>query len=184
MKRTSFILFFIFTSCSIQGTLQGLVSYYKKTKKENPQLLYHLKGGEDICNYTSNAINKVVVTNGKTIRNCINNHSKSIIYFWSPKCKSRTCYPLEAVQAACTKAKIQLFIIAEYYDVQLMSKNYELEKPIVGIDTKYYKTNFTNKYVSKFFRDIGVNNSDIQRFSYFENGIFIRSYSLIDSISI
>jgi len=186
MKNTHiFFLFFffvVFTSCTINGALQGLVSYYKKTKKESPQLLYHLKEGEDICNYTNNAINKVVVINGKAIMNCMNKQAKSIIYFWSPKCKSKVCYPIQAVQDACAKAKIPVFIVAEYYDVPQMSKEYNLERPIIGIDIKYYKTNFTDKYVTKFFRDVSINNANIQRFSYFENGIFIKSYDTIDSI--
>ena len=40
--------------------------------------------------------------------------------------------------------EIPVFIVAEYYDVEFMSKAYTLEKPIIGIDVKYLDTHFQN----------------------------------------
>ena len=169
-------------ACSIKGSMQGLVSYQKKTKKENPQLLHHPKADENICSYTNNDVHKVLITNGKVVKSCMSDQDRSIVYNWGVKCKSEICYPLQAVQAACAEKNMPVYIVAEYYDGPMMSKAYTLERPILGIDVKYYKTNFTSKYTSKFYKDLGVGDANIKRFCYFERGIFIKSYNSIDSI--
>ena len=70
---------------------------------------------------------------------------------------SKVCIPLNVIQEICNKKNIQLYIVAEYYDLELMNKEYNISSPILGIDTDYYKTNLTSKYVKNFIKDINAN---------------------------
>ena len=64
-----------------------------------------------------------------------------------------------------------------------MSKKYDIEQPIYGIDVKYYKTNWTKKYLTKFYKDLGINyNIGLGFIKYFEKGEYVCSFSDIDSI--
>ena len=63
-----------------------------------------------------------------------------------------------------------------------MSYNYKLDKNILAIDTKHYKTNLTSKYLSLFLKDID-NSLDYdtipERYLYFEKDKYIKSYESI-----
>ncbi len=171
------ILVLFNTSCAVNGTLQGLYSYYNKTKSTNPKLLIKIDSSKLICSLENDTIPKVYIINGNQLKKCINN-SKTLVYIWPPKCKSDVCYPLHIMQRKCDDNGIDLFIVAEYYDSELMQKSYQIKRSIFGIDTKHYKTNLTSKYVAKFNFDL-MGKKITDRFVYFENGIFKKSnYSL------
>ena len=75
-----------------------------------------------------------------------------------------------------------MFIVAEYYDTEKMEVIYKIERPIYGIDTEYYRTNLTSKYLSKLRREL-TNTSDMNgHFLYFYNGRFIKSFRDIEEI--
>lgn len=76
------------------------------------------------------------------------------MYIWTPKCSSDRCIPLSTLQAYADKRHWELFIVAEYYDMPTMSKLYDIERPVFGIDCEYYKTNLTEKYVARFMKDV------------------------------
>lgn len=175
MKKVLIILFVIsqfITSCSIRGNFKGLYSYYKSEKKLSPNLF---KKNGQICqlNYDQN----VYITNGILLKKCLMNDDKSLVYIWGPRCQSKVCIPLDTIQEICNKKGIKLYVVAEYYDSELMSEKYELKTPIFGIDTEYYKTNLTKKYTQKFIEDIKAPKEVYDRYLYFEKGNFVRSYN-------
>lgn len=86
------------------------------------------------------------------------------------------------MQSYCDLKKIDLFIIAEYYDIEQMKVSHNIKKPIFGIDTKYYKTNRTQKYLQKLYQELNINlqkNAPEHRYLLFDNGKYIKSYESI-----
>ena len=65
-----------------------------------------------------------------------------------------------------------------------MSKDYALKHPIFGIDTEYYKTNLTTKYLQKFLQDVigesfETHNAD---FYQFEEDLFVKKYQNVNYV--
>jgi hypothetical protein len=179
------VFFFSFSSCSIKGDFKGLYSYYSKTKSKNPTLFYKPNKSDTICNITNASVkSRIVIINGLDLKKCIDVSSNSIIYFWSPKCKSKVCFPLDIVQSVCNSQNIDLYVVAEYYDLEQMEINHEITRPIFGIDTEYYKTNLTKKYITKFLEDIKLDSNTYNRYFYFKKGVFIESYESIYNIKV
>jgi hypothetical protein len=79
-----------------------------------------------------------------------------------------------------TNRDIELFVVAEYYDTQKMDMLYKISKPLVGIDTEYYGTNLTSKYLNKFIADLIEGeltpSEQPHSFLFFERGEFISSH--------
>lgn len=188
-----FLTFALLYSCTIQGSFQGFFSYYKNVHSKNPTLLKRLDANL-LCHAKYSDTCKVVITNGKNLKTCLSTNSKSIVYIWAANCKSSSCSSLDGLQNICTEKGMALYIVAEYYDDELMNKSYSLEHPIFGIDIKYYKTGLTEKYLSKFFYELVGNKSSNNanpiktsyytgnRIIYLENGQYIDSYRSIEDI--
>ncbi len=180
----------LIVSCKIDGTLQGLVSYYNRTENEGKVKYAHLNS-EAICSVKMDSAT-VLVANGKQLKSCLNHYEKAIVYLWGVKCSSSKCYPLSLVQEKCRQKGIELFVVASYYDTEYMSINYgELDHPIIGVDVKHYKTNFTQKYQSRFLTDLLTpmpltsvfsDYGCLNKFICFTNGNFTRSFTEIDKI--
>ncbi|WP_445722103.1 hypothetical protein [Flavobacterium sp.] len=180
MKNSILIVLLLsLSSCSINGGFQGLYSYYKKTKKENPNLFVNSNDLE--CNDFER--NKINVLTGNKILSCIKNDERALVYIWAPKCKNQYCFPLEVIQQKCNENDVKLYVVSEYYDLNLMEEKYNLENPIFGIDTEYYKTNLTDKYLKKFIFDLTRDENIYSRFYCFKNGVFKKSFDSIDTIN-
>lgn len=184
MKHAKLISYAVFviiiSSCAIKGSLKGLYSYYDKTKSENPNLFLKDVNPNSLCYYSNENVNsKVFVTNGLKLKKCISQNSNTLIYIWSPQCKAPSCLPLDVVQNFCDTRNIDLFIVAQYYDSEQMTVSYTIKRPIFGIDTEYYKTNLTKKYLSLFLKDLNANATD-ERYLYFKNGVFLKSFNSLN----
>ena len=170
------------TACSIKGSFQGLYSYYSKTKSENPQLLIVPDSSSSLCEINKPDTPKIVVTNGNRLKECIKTNKKAVVYLWAPKCKGKFCYSLNFLQQKCDTKGITLYVVAEYYDTQLMQISYKINKPISGIDVEYYNSDRTSKYLSKFIYDLTLRSNIPGRLIYFEDGVFKRSFESIEEI--
>ena len=187
LLKVGLIIFTILlNSCgfiSINGSLQGITSYYDSTIEINPNLITRLNDSISICDIEPSDSIKVVLTNGKEIKKCIAQYDKAIVYIWSPYCSSKYCYSPTLLQYECDKNNIELFIVAEYFDSKKMTVNYSLNKPIFGIDIKYYKSNLTSKYLSKFIFDLTLEEKEVTKdLIYFNNGNYIKSFRDIDDL--
>lgn len=192
MNKSLFILFVfaaaIFSSCSFNGTLQGLFSYYNKTKQDSEINFVEFSSFEDCKKLLSDSAS-ILVANGKEIKNCLSKYQNSVVYIWTPKCKGKYCYSLNLLQETCNQKGYELFIVAEYFDAYYMSKYYEITHPIIGIDVKFYKTNLTSKYLSKFIFELtdGKYKYDIKNDSYcnflcFANGELKKTIMSIEEL--
>ena len=170
------------TACTIKGSFQGLYSYYSKTKSEAPQLLVVPDTSISLCEINKPDSPGIVVTNGNRLKECIKRNNKAVVYLWAPKCKGMFCYSLDFLQQKCDTKGVALYIVAEYYDTQLMQINYKIKRPITGIDVEYYNSNKTSKYLPKFIYDLTLRSDMAGRLIYFEDGVFKRSFESIEEI--
>lgn len=174
------ILFFsialISQSCTFNGTLQGIFGYQKKSTSDAPEIFNKNSDLSINCEKTEETNYKVEITNGLELKKCLSKYPKAVVYIWHPKCQSKICYPLEIVQQECDAKGIELFIVSEYFDITLMKKNYKLKRNIFAIDTKYYKSIRTKKYLEKFISDIAGKRDNYNNFIYYEKGINTRNF--------
>ena len=77
---------------------------------------------------------------------------------------------------------ISLFIVAEYYDVDLMQIDYKISRRIFGIDVEYYQSNKTSRYLSKFIYELTAKKEIVGRLIYFEDGLFKKSFEQIKEL--
>ncbi len=175
-------LLFLLTSCSIKGTMQGLFSYYNKYNAETPGLFCKLDTTISVCDIARTNLPKVYITNGVSLKKCIQQDRDAVFYIWGLKCSSKYCYSPEFIQDKFKMKQVDVFIKAEYYDSDLMNFNYNTQHPIFGIDTKYYRSDLTSKYLSRFIFDLTSRKQIYQRIIYFRKGVYYNSYDDIDAI--
>lgn len=184
MKKLYLIFFILFISisCKIRGSFHGLYGYYKKEYKLNPDLYEEANDTNQFCGLNAKKDLKVIIVNGNQLKSCLKKIDKSIVYLWSPKCKSQFCYSPTLVQAKSNIQNITLFVVAEYYETKLMQIDYILKNNILGINTDYYNSNLTETYKRKFFEDLGLSKIENERFFYFEKGDFVKKFSSLNEI--
>jgi hypothetical protein len=161
-----------------------MFSYYKKTKGLNNELFEEVNSEINLSNIKTGGVPKIIITNGAVLKECMQQIENGLVYLWSPKCSSKICYPLDVIQKECNNYGLELFIVAEYYDNELMNKNYNIDRPILGIDISYYKTNLTSKYLSKFIEDLTLQKDINDKFIFLKNGSFTKSFENIGDISL
>lgn len=161
------------------SSFRGLYSYYDKEKKANPNLF--VENSKEICTIKNNGL--VYLINGENLKACLASEKKAIVYIWTPNCHSSICIALNTLQEMCIKKNVDLFIIAEYFDSSYMKKKYDIKRPIFGIDTNYYKSNLTDKYRSRFVKDLTEKEEITGRYLYFEKGRLSQSYESSEFIN-
>ncbi|WP_040280765.1 hypothetical protein [Psychroserpens damuponensis] len=186
--KSNLILFIcaFFFSCSIKGNFKGLYGYYNKSYKINPQLFVKNIDVEDFCQMRKTEDSfKIYISNGKGLKKCLPENEYSLLYVWGPNCKSDICIPLNLIQEECLDNKLDFFVVAEYYDVKAMQIDYIINRPIIGIDVEFYRTNLTKKYLNKFLKDVVGNEQhefDGNRFLLFKSKKFIKSFNELDDL--
>lgn len=181
MLKKTFLFSIIISFCLIQscklilikGNLKGLTSNYDKTKKECRNLI------NDSFNQTKShpRNGSVNVVNGNQLSVIIKRSNKALVYIWSPTCKSKFCPSLQFIKTQCEANFITLYIVLEFYDCSFYNQILANNLCVYGVDTKYYQTEFTQKYINKFLVDItGVDNIQMgdERLYFFENGQYKR----------
>lgn len=109
---------------------------------------------------------------------------KALVYIWKPHCPNEACISPVYLQSKCDERDIEAFVVAEFYDCELMQLNSVLDKPIFGIDQDFYNTNLTSKYLTKFWSDLSNFENGISRkmFVLFENGVPTQTKSHVEEI--
>lgn len=175
----------ILSACSINGSLQGLVSNYNKTKQLNSDLFRSVNHDGNCQVDTLEA--RIYITNGLYLRECLSKCKTDVlVYNWAPNCKSKYCISLERLQEFCDEMGFELFVVAEYYDYDVMSKLQAIKNPIYGIDVKFYKTNFTSKYTRRFYSDLlqtDISEMSVHDYLLFEKSEFRSSFTSIDELA-
>jgi hypothetical protein len=89
------------------------------------------------------------------------------------------------LQRKCNEKQIELFVVAETFDINMLEQKHKTVKRLYGINTQYYKTNFTAWYRPKFLKDMqeaAEKDKTFNRLFYFKNGLFIKSVHEIENL--
>lgn len=139
------------SSCVIVDT-PGFFSGYKDLSKEEKQQVVFTPPKDDICDKTNDK--KIYAITGKQLLNCIKGYDTTVVYLWSPHCSSDACVTMQAAQRYCDKMNYKLYIVAEYYDMDMMTKQHTIPAPLFIANHKYYKANYCGKYNRRFTNDL------------------------------
>lgn len=186
-KLIAKILFFGFATFSMVSCIhivgegssfRGLYSYYEREKKQNPDLF--VKDNNGRCDIKND--HRVHLINGNTLKECLKNKEQAVVYIWTINCHSKVCIPLDNLQKLCDEKKVDLYVVAEYYDAAKMKLDYNIERPIFGIDTEHYHSNLTSKYLKSFLKDLTQKENTTGRYLYFNKDSLVQDYDSFEFI--
>lgn len=179
----SFIVLFFCCSCvSVTAELKGLYSYQNKTNRVYPGLLKRQPLDAPLCTISKTAAPQVIISNGKQLRECLLRSERAVLYIWKPLCKSEFCYAINVVQRECSKKKIDLYIVAEYYDGPTMNQDYQIDRPLFGVDVDYYRSSLCDVYIPKFMNDLIGTSERENIFVEFRNGAYTRTFDRLEQL--
>lgn len=179
----SFIVLFFCCSCiGISGELKGLYSYQNKTNKLYPGLLVIQQPDAQLCTISKTDIPQIIISNGKQLRECMMRSERAVLYVWQPLCSSEFCYAINVVQRECNKKNIDLYIVAEYYDGPTMNQDYQIERPLFGIDIDFYRSSLCDVYIPKFMNDLIGRSDRDNKFVEFRNGSYTRTFDRLEQL--
>ncbi len=78
----------------------------------------------------------------------------AILYFWSPNCSAKSCISVPAFIRFCTQNGYTPIIISEYYDFEQIDNQGVDLRQLLAINHCYYGTDYCNKYLYKFQKDL------------------------------
>ena len=176
------LVLFCFSCVTFNAEFKGLYGYQDKTNKLYPGLLVRPNTDVQICNISKTDKPEVIISNGKQLRECMLRSERAVLYVWNPLCSSKLCYAINVVQRECSKKKIDLYIVAEYYDGPTMNQDYQIERPLFGIDVDFYQSSFCDKYIPKFMNDLIGTPSRDNKFIEFRNGSYTRTFDRLEEL--
>lgn len=169
-------------SCTI--VIYGVSSDYEKIKAAKPEIFVTSKKYAPLCSYPYTDSNRVLVGHAGYIQDCLPQNPYTIVYYWHPRCASAGCYLLSVLQDYCDAKGYALYVYAQYYHLN-MSEDRGLRHPILGIDTKYYKSDKVKLYTKRFEQDLtGKELDGYGRIYYFQHDSFIGQYESLEDIPI
>ncbi len=179
MRFFILLSFLLFTSCQFLGSFQGLTSYRHQIEDQNDIDVQEFSCHQEIFNKPT-----VEIVNGKQLKQCLASSINTAVYLWKPNCTSKVCIDIALADKMFYEKNITLFIVAEYYDFKKMSAVTNLTSKLCGIDTYYYKTDFTSRYLKLFFKDVLHSDEKVTdyKFFIFENGTLKGKYKYLDDV--
>lgn len=171
-------------SCSSSQSISGASSNYEATKKAYPNLILSAVVLQDPCKAQYAPAFRVIELQGKELYNCLKFQPKALVYTWNMQQDSLKYPPIEKVQKYCDYQGIRLYVVANYYQGKLMSQEYALDYPIIGINTNYYQSDQPAIYQKNFLKDLGIilKEEEKGQLHYFEYGHYHGVYKSLDAI--
>lgn len=175
----SIIIILLCCSCNLVevnggSPLSAFYSRYKQTNDAYPGLLIKTDNNTPICELKYNPEKpEVYIINGLQLKQCMANYDDAIVYIWAPYCGSKECYSPSLLQKYCDEKNVELFVVTEYYAADELVQFYQIERPLFGIDTKHYCSDFIDKYARCFETDLTGEKNETGRMLYFKKGEFM-----------
>ena len=140
----------------------------------------YLKEGElkvrfnstDFCDLTYN--DTIYAIKGNELRECLSSYKESMVYLWSPFCSAESCLSIGVVQDYCDSNNYQLFVVMEKYDAEILGVQTHPKRPYFSIDHIYHESNFNDKHVKSFTKELIPENKYEGRYMIFNEGRFSR----------
>lgn len=174
-------IFFIY-SCNINildidASTKGVFGHMDRIEKSNPNLIKEYKASICSLEYAT----KILSINGEQLNECLKQLDYTLIYIWGPLCKSQVCISPELFEQTANSLGVEYYIVLEYYEIKSITENYNISRPIFGVNCKYYRTNFVKSYITKFFNDVSNGESKYK----YDNGRFLiyKEDSLIKQVT-
>lgn len=105
-----------------------------------------------ICNLDNDQ--RIYSITAAHLLSCMKENESSIVYLWSPNCHGSACISLKAAEDYCRKNNSRLYIITEYYDPEKIRIQNNAGVPILSVNHQYYKTDYCNKYMRLFTKEL------------------------------
>lgn len=146
-------VFLIVTSCSILTKTPGFyIGYEELSETEKNNVLLTISD-ENVCDIINAEI--IVAIKGDQLLKCISvNEGKTIVYFWSPNCVSDVCIPLTSCQDYCHENGFDLYIVADYYDIDKIDAQNTVDHPIFIANHILYKKKYAQGLKKRFQSDL------------------------------
>ena len=130
--------------------------------------------------YSYNGVNETRVELGE-----YSTKEKAIIYRWLPVCKSEDCTSLGLTQSYCDEKGIELYVITDSY-TEAFTQIDSIKNPMFSIDIAKFRIEPKDFDDDLFYKELlgdKYDKKNYDRFYYFENGEFIRTYKNIVEVT-
>lgn len=132
--------------CVITNT-PGFYSGYRKLTPAQQEQVRLVPPGKPLPDTDSNLLYAV---HAESLLREIQRNDTTLVYRWSPNCHSSICASLQSVQSICRGKGYQLYVVADYYDMEQISLQPKLDHPLLAINHKSYGTDYCPKYSRLF----------------------------------
>jgi hypothetical protein len=113
------------------------------------------------------------------LKKFITNHSKTLVYLWSPHCTSDGCIRIAACQEYTTNIGYQLIVISDYYNMQMMEEQNQAIRPIFIVNHQFYKSNISAKYNKRFWAEFAFDNYPASVYQKYDRFLFFEKDKLV-----
>lgn len=166
----------VLSSCVITRA-PGFHSGYERLTSAQQEGIRFVPAGQPIPGATSRLIYAV---EAQSLLRALRDHDTTMVYMWGPRCHSSNCASLQSVQSICDKKGYRLYVVAQYYDMEQINLQPLIEKPLLTVDHRFYKSNYCDKYTRLFTDDLrqGKQLPDslkYARYYLFGKGHFVRA---------
>lgn len=96
----------------------------------------------------------IVAVNGTQLLSYAREMDSLLVYTWSPHCTSKSCILISAFQDYCDSKNYEMVVVADYYDMQMMNAQNNLDLPILIANHNYYGKYYANGLNKRFIKDL------------------------------
>ena len=175
-KYIFLILISIYLSSCVITNTPGFYSGYKKLNDEEKSLIYFPSNDQNICSLSKS--NKIASITASQLQKCLKNNDTALVYIWSPFCHSKICISIESCQIYCKQHGYKLYVVSTYYDMPKMTIQNTSNTPIFSINQQYNGTDYCNKYVNLFLKDL-IKEKNISKNEFYNLFFYFKSDNYI-----
>ena len=174
MKKVIFSLFLISSTYScflirIDPPDSVETTYFNSIKEDKLKVKF---GSTNFCDLKYN--DTIYSIKGEELKSCLASHKESMVYLWAPFCPSESCLSIGAVQDYCDTNNLELFVVMEKYDAEIIGLQRNPKRPYFSIDHIYHKSNFFDKHIKSFMKELIPERKVKGRYMIFIEGRFSR----------
>ncbi len=163
-------------SCKVITESHGFyIGYETLSEKEIEQVVF-VDPKEAISDLENDQ--KIYAINGKQLKDCISKSDTSVVYIWGPRCHGSACISILSCQKYCSENNYDLFVVADYYDMEMMEIQNHSKSPIFIANHQYYNKRYCQKLTQLFLKelvgpDFEGQENELGRFLLFDKGEFV-----------
>ena len=154
-------------------------SFMRDLTSEQKNNVYWTSDSTSLSDLTNDG--RIYAINPNQMKELLATKEKAIIYRWLPICKSENCTSLGLTQSYCDEKGIELFVITDSY-TEAFTQIESIKNPMFSIDIACFRIEIKDYDDDLFYKELLGDKYDTKnynRFYYFENGEFVRTYQNI-----